>query len=274
MSRDIKDILKKIEASPKKALGQNFLINKKKIQKIAEELLKHNPEKIIEIGPGLGAITDKLLSSKIDITCVEKDVKLCNYLANTFRNAPRLTVLNNDILKMKFKQIGSNKNSIVFGNLPYNIASQIIIQFVNEYYNEESIGLFMFQKEVAERILSRPKTKSYNAFTLRIQTFFNVEKILNLNESDFWPSPKIKSTLILLTPRSRNKNISQNYLEFCNFLSLCFKSKRKTLVNNLKKEFQIEDITYALKELSKKENVRAEELNNDNFIQLFCSLKN
>ena len=274
MSRDIKDILKKIETSPKKALGQNFLINKKKIQKIAEELLKHNPEKIIEIGPGLGAITDKLLSSKIDITCVEKDVKLCNYLANTFRNAPRLTVLNNDILKMKFKQIGSNKKSIVFGNLPYNIASQIIIQFVNEYYNEESIGLFMFQKEVAERILSRPKTKSYNAFTLRIQTFFNVEKILNLNESDFWPSPKIKSTLILLTPRSRNKNISQNYLEFCNFLSLCFKSKRKTLVNNLKKEFQIEDITYALKELSKKENVRAEELNNDNFIQLFCSLKN
>tara|TARA_B100001029_G_C15063603_1_gene461000 strand:- start:3149 stop:3973 length:825 start_codon:yes stop_codon:yes gene_type:complete len=274
MSRDIKDILKKIEASPKKALGQNFLINKKKIQKIAEELLKHNPEKIIEIGPGLGAITDKLLSSKIDITCVEKDVKLCNYLANTFRNAPKLTVLNNDILKMKFKQIGSNKKSIVFGNLPYNIASQIIIQFVNEYYNEESIGLFMFQKEVAERILSRPKTKSYNAFTLRIQTFFNVEKILNLNESDFWPSPKIKSTLILLTPRSRNKNISQNYLEFCNFLSLCFKSKRKTLVNNLKKEFQIEDITYALKELSKKENVRAEELNNDNFIQLFCSLKN
>ena len=274
MSRDIKDILKKIEASPKKALGQNFLINKKKIQKIAEELLKHNPEKIIEIGPGLGAITDKLLSSKIDITCVEKDVKLCNYLANTFRNAPMLTVLNNDILKMKFKQIGSNKKSIVFGNLPYNIASQIIIQFVNEYYNEESIGLFMFQKEVAERILSRTKTKSYNAFTLRIQTFFKVEKILNLNESDFWPSPKIKSTLILLTPRSRNKNISQNYLEFCNFLSLCFKSKRKTLVNNLKKEFQIEDITYALKELSKKENVRAEELNNDNFIQLFCSLKN
>ena len=274
MPEEVKKILENLKAFPKKALGQNFLINKTKINKISEELLKYDTDEIIEIGPGLGAITEKIAHSKKRIICIEKDGTLYDYLVNKFIDSPDLHVIKKDILNTSLKKIRTKKKAIVFGNLPYNIASQIVIKFVDEFYMEKVAGIFMFQKEVAERILSAPKSKAYNAFTLKIQSFFEIKKILSLNEADFWPPPKIKSTFVLLRPKTKNKKIYENYTEFNAFLTLSFSSKRKTLINNLQKNFPREKILLALKKISKKENIRAEELDNEDFFEIFYYLKN
>ena len=274
MSKDIKTILNQLQTSAKKDFGQHFLINKNKIDFITGELLNYKDELIIEIGPGLGSITEKILESGSNILCIEKDGIFSEYLKDKFKNKKNFIIIDQDILRINLDKIRGSKKTTIFGNLPYNIASQIVIKFVDELHNKDNIGIFMFQKEVAERILSSYGSKSYNAFTLKIKSFFNVKKLLDLNESDFWPPPKIKSTLIKLVPKKIDQSIVDKYTEFSRFLTNCFNTKRKTLINNLQNFYPKKEILSVLKNLAKRENVRAGELKEEEFVKLFKYLNN
>ena len=137
MPEEVKKILENLKAFPKKALGQNFLINKTKINKISEELLKYDTDEIIEIGPGLGAITEKIAHSKKRITCIEKDGKLYDYLVNKFIDSPDLHVIKKDILNTSLKKIRTKKKAIVFGNLPYNVGTKIILHLFKENFTQK-----------------------------------------------------------------------------------------------------------------------------------------
>ena len=274
MSRNIKTILNQLQTSAKKDFGQHFLINKNKIDFITRELSDRKDTLIIEIGPGLGSITEKILESSNNVLCIEKDKIFSQYLKDKFKNKKNFILIEQDILRVNLNKIAKSKKAIVFGNLPYNIASQIIIKFVDELHDKGNIGIFMCQKEVAERILSSCGSKSYNAFTLKIKSFFDVKKLLDLNENDFWPAPKIKSTLVKLAPKEIDRFILDEYIEFSRFLTNCFHIKRKTLMNNLQNLYLKKEILPILKKLEKKENVRAEELKEEEFIKLFKYLKN
>ena len=269
MSETIKTILSDLQTPVKKNFGQHFLINKHKIDFIADKLLGYKKDLIIEIGPGLGSMTERILESASNIICIEKDRVFSAYLNDKFENKTRFTIINQDVLRVNLNEINGLQDKMVFGNLPYNIASQIIIKFVDELHDKKTVGIFMFQKEVAERILSKPGLKSYNAFTLKIQSFFNVKNILNLNENDFWPPPKIKSTLIIFTPKQADQYIINNYGEFSRVLTTCFKAKRKTLINNLQNVYPKEKILSAMQMVTKTQDIRAEKLREEEFVKLF-----
>ena len=274
MTKEIRDILKNIDARPKKGLGQNFLINKRKINRISDEVKNDVYDSIIEIGPGLGSITKKIIDSKSKIICIEKDTTLYNYLKEEFLDKTNIQILNRDILKCNLKEIG-NGNKLYFGNLPYNIGTKIIENFTDTFYSDHTTsGIFMLQKEVGEKILSNRSTKLYNGFVVKIQSFYNVKRVLNLNESDFWPQPNIKSILIRLENKKKKFLNAFEYKDFTKFLFNSFSVRRKKLTNNLQKHYSKDLVCEKLKELKLDENIRAQDIKVETFMLLYNKLIN
>jgi len=273
MSKKIKEILQSLNTSPKKSLGQNFLINEGKINKIVDEICSKNYNSVIEIGPGLGAITDMIARLNQYMVCIEKDPTLYSYLKKKYEKNKNFKILNKDILKCDLKEIGTG-SKLFFGNLPYNIGTKIIENFVDNFFsNSFSTGIFMLQKEVGDKILSDKGSKLYNGFVVKINTFYKVSKIIDLNESDFWPQPKVKSVLIKLENRNKIFSKVADYKEYTNFLFNCFRVRRKKLTNNLHKHYSKELITKSLRYLKLKENIRAQDIDYDIFTELFDILK-
>ena len=134
MSSEIKNLLNNIGTSPKKGLGQNFLINREKIDRISNEIRSEVYDSVIEIGPGLGSITKKIIDIESKVICIEKDTVLYNYLKKEYQGAANLEIFNSDILKCSLNEIGNGKR-LYFGNLPYNIGTKIIENFTFGSYN-------------------------------------------------------------------------------------------------------------------------------------------
>lgn len=262
--------LKTIRKTPRKDYGQNFLSNKIKIEKIANYIIGKNIGNVVEIGPGLGAITDQLINSykNLNIKCIEKDKELFKILKNKYKNKKNFDILNKDILNYDLGVHG-NAKTLIFGNLPYNISTKILMNFCDSLLQTQTEGLFMFQKEVAEKIIAK-KLKN-NQLSCKIKCFFDIKEILRLNQSDFWPPPKIKSTLLLFTPKEIN--FDKNRLKELNhFFNIAFQSNRKKLFNNLRNEYDkllLEKIFGALKlDLSH----RPENIYPEQYLEIFHSL--
>ena len=271
MSIEIKQILQKLNTNPQKKLGQNFLINKNKIKKLISEINKVHYDSIIEIGPGLGAITEELIKNN-NIICIEKDIKLFSYLKDKYKESQNFSIINEDVLKCDLSSLGSGKK-LFFGNLPYNIGTKIIENFTDSFFSDiNATGIFMLQKEVGQKILSDKGSKLYNGFVVKIQTFYNVKNVISLNESDFWPQPNIKSILIKLENKNRKLLSNLSYKEYTKFLFNCFKVRRKKLSNNLQMYFTKEAINDNLNNLELKQDIRAQDIDDDTFLKLFKNL--
>ena len=183
-----------MDLKPKKYLGQHFLIDEEISQRISEAILKSKKIKLLEIGPGTGALTKYLLHENIDLISYELDTESVTYLKNAY---PTLKVHNEDILKIDWTKIFKGNYSIT-GNFPYNISSQILFKiYENRTIIDEMVG--MFQKEVAERICSGPGSKKYGILSVLIQAFYNIEYLFTVNEEVFNPPPKVKSGVIKIT---------------------------------------------------------------------------
>ena len=196
----IKKNLTDLDYYPRKDHGQNFLSNDKLINKIINFIISKKINRVVEIGPGLGAITDKLKQAdkKLMLICIEKDKKLFEYLQKKYSNVTNFKIINKDVLKIDLKEYVNNK-TLIFGNLPYNIATKILIDYTNSFMGSDIKALFMFQKEVADKIVAKKTKKSQ--LSTKINCFFHIEEFLNLNQSDFWPQPKIKSTMLHIIPK-------------------------------------------------------------------------
>ncbi len=274
MSQEIKKILHTLGTSPQKNLGQNFLINKDKIHKIVAEIERKSYDTIIEVGPGLGSITKEILKIQTETICIEKDTILYDYLKEEYKSYENFKIFNKDILRCELKNIGQGKR-LFFGNLPYNIGTKILDNFVDTFcYEDNSTGIFMFQKEVAEKILSKKGSKSYNGFVVKVNSFFNITNLVDLTESDFWPQPKVKSVLIKLENRNKKFGKIYQYEEFSEFLFYCFSERRKKLINNLQRHYSKELVISALKNLELDVNIRAQDIDVDIFSEFFKILKN
>ena len=191
-----------MKLKPNKKLGQNFLIDKNIIKKITDSVQINNQSEILEIGAGTGNLSEFLIEKKPKkIYLVEKDKNLFEVLKNKFND--EIEIFNEDILKFSRKDILSN-NSIIFGNLPYNISSKILTKFI---FNIEKFKfrtlVFLFQKELADRIIAHVNTSNYGRLSILCNWKFDVEKVIDISPNSFSPKPKIKSTLLVF----RRKNV-------------------------------------------------------------------
>ena len=223
---------------PKKSLGQNFLIDNNVIGKILNLFSVKNKD-IIEIGPGHGSLTDEIIKLKPKSLCIiEKDRVLSNRLKIKYKNNKEVKVYNNDILYFPMEKI-LKKNSVIIGNLPYNISSQILVKILRlkKWPPKYSDIIFMFQKEVGEKIISKFPSKKYGR--LSILANLKLEEIKNflVSPNCFIPKPKIFSMVIHFKPKSKILYKIKNIKNLEKITNLIFANKRKMINKILKNIF-------------------------------------
>ena len=193
----------------KKSLGQNFLIDQNIIYKIID-IININNKNILEIGPGTGNLTSEILrKNPKKVILIEKDNILANLLVKKFKN--NVTVINKDVLEIN-ENILCDKSLIVFGNLPYNISTEILSKWILNLNQDKvwfSYLILMFQKEVADRIISNFNTKEYGRISILANWRLNIKKIFDIKATSFQPRPKVESTVLFFEPK-------KNYLKLKN----------------------------------------------------------
>ncbi|ASG67710.1 ribosomal RNA small subunit methyltransferase A [Francisella halioticida] len=247
----------------KKFLGQNFLQDENIIQKIVKlaNIKKHNI--VLEIGPGLGALTRHLLSACSNVNVVEFDSSVINTLIENCEIYGKPNVYNEDFLKFNINKIPSEKVKLI-GNLPYNISSPILFKTI-EISNMIIDAHFMLQKEVVERIVSSPNNKSYGRLSVILQYHFDCNMVLKVPPEVFYPQPKVDSAILRLKPKN-NKSFLKDYAFFEKMVKQSFAQRRKTLHNNLNDILKNKNIDSDTLPINTK--LRAENLSVDEFVCL------
>ena len=253
---------------PKKSLGQNFLIDENIINKISNACALSSDDNVLEIGPGTGNLTEAILNKNPkSFFVIEKDIGLSENLKKIFIN--KLKVINDDILKYDLNSI-KKKNLIIFGNLPYNISSQILAKIINFSENKFPFKklIFMFQKEVADRIIAKDNTKHYGRLSIFSSWKLNINKIIDIHPSSFYPKPKVMSTLLEFTPKT-------NFIKFKNSKNLehitnvFFNQRRKMIKKPLKVLFN--NPIEVAEELNLNINLRPQNLKKETYFKI-CSI--
>lgn len=251
----------------KKEYGQNFLINSKIIQEIISNAKITNKSNILEIGPGDGALTKEIIKKKPkNYIAVEIDTTLKEKLENIFKDTNYKLIFEN-ALNFDEKKYFS-KNTIVISNLPYNISIPLLIKWTHQCAQQKWCDKFilMFQKEVAERIISSENSKKYGRITLLCSAFFKIQKLFDVDKKNFHPVPKVDSSILIFKPLTKKK-ISYNDINILEKLSLLFFNNRR---KKIKKKIQS---LYSKKVIDENKlynlfNLRAENLPPDTFYKL------
>lgn len=221
---------KSMKVTPKKALGQHFLKDLNIAQRIAETIDVGGGMPVLEIGPGMGVLTQFLLQNKeIDLTCVELDSESVTYLLANF---PELNgrIIEGDFLKMNLNEMYKGQFCVI-GNFPYNISSQIFFK-VLDHKDKIPICAGMIQKEVAERMASKPGTKAYGILSVLVQAYYDIEYLFTVHENVFDPPPKVKSAVIRMR-RNETKKIDCDEDLFVKVVKTAFNQRRKMMRNSL-----------------------------------------
>jgi len=221
----------------KKRFGQNFLIDDNIIQRIVDSVNPQAEDNIIEIGPGLGAITKLLLQRTNTLNVIELDRDIIPKLLFNCRNEGTPVIHEMDVLKFNFHEFRQNsasqKKIRVVGNLPYNISTPVLFLLLNSREDVQDMH-FMLQKEVVERIAAQPGNRTYGRLSVMIQTYFKVTPLFLVPAYAFSPPPKVESAILRLIPDDTfSKNI-KDHKSYEDLIRLSFSQRRKTLKNNLK----------------------------------------
>ncbi len=254
----------------KKSLGQNFLVDKKILTKIISSAKIEN-KTIFEIGPGTGNLTSYILQKKPKkIFVIEKDNQLANDLENKYSN--KITIINNDVLKIDETKL-FNEKVTVFGNLPYNISTEIlskwIINLKDKFWFECLV--LMFQKEVADRIIAKPNTSNYGRLSIICNWKLSIDKICDIKPNAFFPRPKIDSSLLIFYPKKNFIKINDpNNLE--KITRIFFNQRRKMLKKPFNQIFNGDK--KVLNKLKIDLNLRPQNLNFDTYYKLAYEYEN
>ena len=270
-------VLQKYNFNFQKKFGQNFLIDTHVLEKIIESAGITKDDFVLEIGPGIGTMTQYLCESAREVAAVEIDKNLIPILADTLSEYDNVTVINEDILKVDINRLAEEKNGNrpikVVANLPYYITTPIIMGLFESHVPIDSITI-MVQKEVADRMQVGPGTKDYGALSLAVQYYAKPEIIANVPPNCFMPRPKVGSAVIRLT---RHKEVPVEVLDeklMFRIIRASFNQRRKTLANGLKNSGELalskEMIEESIKELGVPINIRGEALS----LEQFASLSN
>jgi 16S rRNA (adenine1518-N6/adenine1519-N6)-dimethyltransferase len=266
----------------KARLGQNFLADPAAAQRILEALGDISSSTVVEIGPGVGAITNLLAAKAKRLIAIELDRTLAAQLRMAHARKPNVEIIEANVLSVDFdaliqgrsKQVSTApqdtpvKVARVVGNLPYYITSDILLKLFECHRNFDRI-VIMVQREVADRIAAQPGTRDYGLLSATSQLFTDVENIFSLAPEAFSPAPKVHSSVLRLRVAPKAEKLGVEVAPFVAFLKVSFAQKRKTLMNNLKTTFNPDDVRTALKQASLRTDARAETIGIEQMANLY-----
>lgn len=261
-------LLKQYNLKANRKLGQNFLINQDIIEEIVNNSKISSEDVVIEIGPGLGALTKELLKKSKKVIAIELDKNMVDILKNRFPNT-NIEIIHEDILKINLKELISSYDKVkVVANLPYYITTPIIMRLLEERLNIISITI-MVQKEVGERICAKPNSKDYGAITVSINYYTNSKKIIDVKRDNFIPAPDVDSCVVKMDIlKEPPVNLKDNSL-FFRLIKSGFATRRKNIGNSLTGIGKSkEEIKRILEKVNIDSNLRAENLSIYDFAEI------
>lgn len=263
---DLKQRLNEMRLSPKRAFGQNFLVNPHVIAKIVEAVATRPHADLVEVGPGLGALTEPLLAAGLRPHLIEYDPDLVAYWQTR-----DLVVTPADALKFDWTALKLKDGSLLVSNLPYNISTSLVVE---RCFGPTALRhmILMFQREVALRLVAQPRTKDYGLLSVLTQLHFDLKKVVDAAPRDFYPAPRVSSRVMAFA-RKPDPGLGRPFLRFAKG---AFAFRRKFLLKNLRAVVDKSKhslMPAALAQLGFDEKTRAEELSPDHFAQLFRALK-
>ena len=263
---------------PIRCLGQNFLVDNNIVKKIVSRVIEtgndnnFNNKKVIEIGPGMGALTKYLLDYGADLTCYDLDLRSVEYLKEKFSTYKNFNVIHSDILKISLKETKDTYS--IIGNIPYNITNDIIFWLVENRCNIDKAILTM-QSEVADRLTAKVKTKLYGTTSVILKLFCDVKVLFKITPAAFYPPPKVTSAVVALLFENKSLYSNINKEKLCELIRSSFSQRRKKLSNSLRTYFLLHEINQAklndtlISEGKNYMNCRAEELTIEQYIDFF-----
>lgn len=270
--KDLLVLLNKLDFHPSKKLGQNFLVDDNLLNFINKTANVRPDEFIIEIGPGLGDLTVRLLNSGAKLTAIEFDSRLYKYLKDFIKNN-NFNLIHEDALKVDFDYLVRDKTDFrMIANLPYSITTPLIATLAI-METPPSEMLLLLQKETAERLLEKPNNKNYGSISIVTQTLYETELIRTVPPEVFHPQPQVHSAIVRLKRKAIYPDIDTR--KFLNLVvRTAFSKRRKKVVNNLQEYFKTVDLKTIFNELNFDHNLRAENLSPDDYLKLTGHLLN
>lgn len=271
--KKVAELLSAYGLRPKKSLGQHFLVDGNLLRKHLEAASLSREDTVLEVGPGLGALTEDLLAIAKRVVAVEADENLCRVLEDVLGGHPRLHLVRGDALRIPLGELFRPEERVVMvSNLPYNVATPIIFKALAEVPRLDLLVVTV-QRELADRYCAAPGSPDYGAVSVKLQFLCSLERIACLPPSVFLPPPKVESALVRMGTRHVEQD-RESITRFFHFVDRAFSHRRKTLANNLASERYVrERVETALLQLGKDLKCRAEQLSPLELHQLYLELK-
>ena len=268
----VNKVLNENKLNAKKKFGQNFLTDQNVLSSIIDSAEIDSKTAVIEIGPGLGSLTERLVELAGFVLCYEIDGDLIPILKKNLGKYDNFEVIHKDILEVDINKDIEEKLSLydkiyLVANLPYYITTPIILGLLTKT-TKITRYVMMMQLEVADRICGKPSTKDYNALSIAIEYRAKATKVIKVPRTVFIPSPNVDSAVVKLDLYKEKKYNALDEEFFFDFIRLCFNQRRKTLVNNLSSKYPKDFIYKMLEESNIKQTARSEELSIKEFIKL------
>lgn len=275
------DIMRRYDIKMKKSLGQNFLIEPQILDKMIETGQIDRHTTVVEIGPGIGALTEFLARNAKEVIAFEIDSRFVEILKDTLSDYDNVTIHHQDILKVNFndpiyQNLHDAERLVVVANLPYYITTPIIMNLIESNLKFDQL-VMMMQKEVAERMTANVNTKSYNSLTLAIQNTMDAKIAFIVPKSVFIPQPNVDSAVLSLTRLEHPIAEVDNLEKFHHLIQTCFVQRRKTIWNNLRNaakdlDLSLEQLETALDEAHIEKARRAESLTLEDYQRLYNAI--
>jgi 16S rRNA (adenine1518-N6/adenine1519-N6)-dimethyltransferase len=264
----LKNLLASLRLRPKDYMGQNFLVSEEVLDEILAVAEIKKGERVVEVGPGLGALTEKLADAGAIVFAIEKDKSLVEVLSRSVKNK-NVEIISQDILKFNFAQIKSPYK--IVANIPYYLTSHLL-QILLALENKPSHMVLMMQKEVAERLIAEPGELSI--LGISVQIFADVHIAAGVPKENFWPMPKVDSCVVVLKPKNKYPEITDQKL-FFRILKIAFSGKRKQIHNTLSNGLKIdkEKTSNLLKRSGIDPQIRPQDLEIEQWIKLYRTIE-
>lgn len=244
----------------KKKFGQNFLKDAAIIHSIIQSINPLLNDLLIEIGPGLGALTKPLLEKTNRLLAIELDRDIVSWMENEY-SKKNITIFNEDVLNFNFNQF--DQKIRIVGNLPYNISTPILFKCIDNILNIKDLH-FMLQKEVVDRMIATPSSPEYGRLSVMLQYYFAMEHLVDVPKESFEPEPKVESSFVRLIPYEQYPFIANNIEQFARIVKEAFSQRRKTIRNTLKSFISENDF----EKIGINPRLRAENLSVSDFVKI------
>ena len=230
---EVRALLTQLDFHPSRLLGQNFLIDRNILNILLDAAAIQPGDAIVEVGPGLGVLTDALLSRAATVTAVEKDNRLAPYLRERFANHPKLNLIHSDILDCDFQALFPHPGMKLVANLPYAIAARLLVELTATPHPPALI-VVTIQREVAARLSAAPSSDDYGLLSILLQRHYTIETVKHIAPTCFWPPPEVQSSISRLALRSAPLGGPADELALRALLRHAFSRRRKTMARSMR----------------------------------------